>query len=96
MKLNRYKVYFRHKCLTEFAAELGISVAAARSFIKNARLPRLPLKCRNYIYSRPEWEKDRVREFVGALCAIQDKTGANLTFEQISRALSEMQQRGVA
>ncbi len=50
----------------------------------------------NYLHTRPEREKQIVGDFVSALLVAQDKTGVNFTADQISRAMFEMRQRGVA
>ena len=94
--VNRYEVYYRHKYLTEFAAELGIDVSTARVFIKKAGLPKLQYKRRTYVFKRLEYERQLVRDFVGTLIAIQNKYDVTLTFNQISRAILELRQRGVA
>lgn len=93
--LNRYEAYYRHEYLTEFAEELGVTVAAARDFIMRAELPRLPLQRSTYIHDRPQWERDVVRAGISKIVKVSDKHGP-LTFEQVSNALDHLNARGVA
>ena len=56
---------------------------------------RLPKRKAHYLNTRPQWERDIVREGISKIVSVSEEHGP-LNFEQVSNALDYLNAKGVA